>query len=263
MIRRPPRSTLFPYTTLFRSHRPTELRLWTSLLDPLTAPALDLATLYARRWEHELYFREVKRQVRRTARLQSHTIETAAQEIAALLLISALLATARAQAATGRAPVLRVSFSTALTVIQAMWLTIELSGTILTRRQTQQMIDRAYAVVAQQIVPLRRGRSCARGVRQPVRHWPRVQRTRSTTTRAGVSRIMRTAFDIAKTRPRKLLTVVTKSNAQKHGMVMWDEIAAEVARGYPEVRWEKELVDAMSARMVRRPASIDTVVATN
>jgi tartrate dehydrogenase/decarboxylase/D-malate dehydrogenase len=74
---------------------------------------------------------------------------------------------------------------------------------------------------------------------------------------------MRVAFDIAKSRPRKLLTVVTKSNAQKHGMVMWDEIAAEVARGYPEVRWEKELVDAMSARMVRRPDSIDTVVATN
>ena len=82
-------------------------------------------------------------------------------------------------------------------------------------------------------------------------------------TRAGVSRIMRTAFEIAKARPRKLLTVVTKSNAQKHGMVMWDEIAAEVARDYPEVRWEKELVDAMAARMVRRPASIDTVVATN
>ena len=82
-------------------------------------------------------------------------------------------------------------------------------------------------------------------------------------TRAGVERIMRTAFDIARARPRKLLTVVTKSNAQKHGMVMWDDIAAEVAAHYPEVRWEKELVDAMAARMVRRPDSIDTVVATN
>jgi tartrate dehydrogenase/decarboxylase/D-malate dehydrogenase len=82
-------------------------------------------------------------------------------------------------------------------------------------------------------------------------------------TRAGVERIMRVGFDIAKSRPRRLLTVVTKSNAQKHGMVMWDDIAAEVARGYPEVRWEKELVDAMAARMVRRPQSIDTVVATN
>ena len=82
-------------------------------------------------------------------------------------------------------------------------------------------------------------------------------------TRAGVARIMRTAFDIARSRPRRLLTVVTKSNAQKHGMVLWDDIAAEVAADYPDVRWEKELVDAMAARMVRRPASIDTVVATN
>jgi tartrate dehydrogenase/decarboxylase/D-malate dehydrogenase len=82
-------------------------------------------------------------------------------------------------------------------------------------------------------------------------------------TRAGVTRIMRTAFRIAQSRPRKLLTVVTKSNAQKHGMVFWDEIAAEVARDFPLVQWEKELVDAMAARMVRRPRSIDTVVATN
>ena len=82
-------------------------------------------------------------------------------------------------------------------------------------------------------------------------------------TRAGVTRIMRTAFAIAAKRPRKLLTVVTKSNAQKHGMVFWDEIAAEVAAEFPTVTWEKELVDAMAARMVRRPHSIDTVVATN
>ncbi len=82
-------------------------------------------------------------------------------------------------------------------------------------------------------------------------------------TRAGVARIMRTAFDIAARRPRRLLTVVTKSNAQKHGMVLWDEIAAEIAREFPTVAWEKELVDAMAARMVRRPRSIDTVVATN
>ena len=58
-------------------------------MDPPTAPALELAQLCARRWEHELYFRELKRQVRRTAVLQSHTVETAAQEIAALILVSA------------------------------------------------------------------------------------------------------------------------------------------------------------------------------
>jgi len=82
-------------------------------------------------------------------------------------------------------------------------------------------------------------------------------------TRAGVERIMRFAFRLAESRPRKQLTVVTKSNAQRHAMVMWDEIAAQVAGEFPGVRWDKELVDAMTARMINRPASLDTVVATN
>ena len=82
-------------------------------------------------------------------------------------------------------------------------------------------------------------------------------------TRAGVERIMRFAFRLAQSRPRKLLTVVTKSNAQRHAMVMWDEIAAEVAQEFPDVTWDKMLVDAMTMRMVMRPESIDTVVATN
>src|SRR5438270_5579714 len=82
-------------------------------------------------------------------------------------------------------------------------------------------------------------------------------------TRRGVERIMRFAFDIARSRPRKLLTVVTKSNAQRHGMVFWDEIASLVSHDYPDVTWDKELVDAMTMRMVRKPQTIDTVVATN
>ncbi len=82
-------------------------------------------------------------------------------------------------------------------------------------------------------------------------------------TRPGVERIMRFAFRLAGSRPRKLLTVVTKSNAQRHAMVMWDEIAAEIAREFPDVTWDKMLVDAMTMRMVTRPQSIDTVVATN
>src|SRR5207245_3064022 len=64
-------------------------------------------------------------------------------------------------------------------------------------------------------------------------------------------------------RPRKLLTVVTKSNAQRHGMVMWDEIATEVAKEFPDVTWDKMLVDAMTTRMVGKPSSLDTIVATN
>jgi tartrate dehydrogenase/decarboxylase/D-malate dehydrogenase len=82
-------------------------------------------------------------------------------------------------------------------------------------------------------------------------------------TRAGVTRIMRFAFKLAQSRPRKLLTVVTKSNAQRHGMVLWDEIAAEVALEFPDVTWDKMLVDAMTARMTLKPATLDTVVATN
>ena len=76
-------------------------------------------------------------------------------------------------------------------------------------------------------------------------------------TRAGVERIMRFAFRLAQGRPRKLLTVVTKSNAQRHGMVMWDEIAVEIAREFPDVTWDKMLVDAMTMRMVIKPQSID------
>jgi tartrate dehydrogenase/decarboxylase/D-malate dehydrogenase len=82
-------------------------------------------------------------------------------------------------------------------------------------------------------------------------------------TRVGVKRIMRYAFALAQSRPRRLLTVVTKSNAQRFGMVMWDEIAAEVAQEFPDVTWDKMLVDAMTVRMVKNPASLDTIVATN
>ncbi|QTG16881.1 tartrate dehydrogenase (plasmid) [Agrobacterium tumefaciens] len=82
-------------------------------------------------------------------------------------------------------------------------------------------------------------------------------------TRVGVTRIMRYAFKLAQSRPRKLLTVVTKSNAQRHGMVMWDEIAAEVSKEYPDVTWDKMLVDAMTVRMTLKPESLDTIVATN
>lgn len=82
-------------------------------------------------------------------------------------------------------------------------------------------------------------------------------------TRAGVERIIRYAFELARSRPRRQLTVVTKSNAQRHAMVMWDEIAAQVAKDFPDVHWDKELVDAATARMVNRPQSLDTIVATN
>lgn len=82
-------------------------------------------------------------------------------------------------------------------------------------------------------------------------------------TRHGVERIMKFAFETAQRRPKKHITIVTKSNAQRNGLVLWDEVAASVARQFPDVQCDKMLVDAMTARMVLRPESLDTIVATN
>jgi hypothetical protein len=160
-------------------HRAHELRLWTSLMDPRTAPALELAQLYARRWEHELYFRELKHQVRKTAVLQSHTVDTAAQEIAALILVSALIATERARAAPNDVPVLRVSFTKVLDWVRASWLVITQFDDVITKRQMDLYFRRAYHQMGRCITAERRPRSYPRAVRQPVTRWPRLMRNES------------------------------------------------------------------------------------
>jgi tartrate dehydrogenase/decarboxylase/D-malate dehydrogenase len=81
-------------------------------------------------------------------------------------------------------------------------------------------------------------------------------------TRAGCERAIRLAFECAAQR-RGILTSATKSNASRFGYVLWDEVANELAREFPSVRYERVLVDALAARMVRSPDSLDVVVASN
>jgi hypothetical protein len=162
-------------------HRARQLRLWTSLLDPQSAPAPELIELYARRWEHELYYRELKRQLRKSEVLQSHTLETGAQEIAAVVLASALLARERARAAAGQVPVLRISFIKTLELLRPLWLTLELGRDLLSARQKEQLTEKFLEFARRWYVTPRRKRprSCPRAVRQPVSSWPRLRRNQS------------------------------------------------------------------------------------
>lgn len=162
-----------------KGFRTEVLRLWTSLLDPKSAPAAELAGLYARRWEHELYYRQLKHELRRGELLQSHTPITAAQEVAALVLASAMLARERVRAAAGQVPVLRVSFIKVLELLRPLWLVLELGADLLSARQKQLLVERFYQQMRLCLVDPRRSRSCKRGVRQPVTKWPRLRETES------------------------------------------------------------------------------------
>jgi tartrate dehydrogenase/decarboxylase/D-malate dehydrogenase len=82
-------------------------------------------------------------------------------------------------------------------------------------------------------------------------------------TRRGIERITRYAFTLARARPRRLLASATKSNALQHSMVLWDEVVAEVAKEFPDVTCRKYHVDAIAARMVTHPQTLDVILASN
>jgi hypothetical protein len=160
----------------FRRH---ELRLCTSLLDHRSAPALELATLYATRWEQELYFRNAKRVLRQTDVLQSHTVETGAQEIAAIILVTTLLARERARAANGQVAVLRIKFGVVLAIVRSMWFSLGPIEDLLTEKQKEQIVARGQALMRRSLTGPRRSRTNPRAVRQPVTKWPRLMQTDS------------------------------------------------------------------------------------
>jgi len=162
-----------------QGHRRQELRLWTSRLDWRAAPAREWAVLCAQRWEQELYYRELKRPLRKSEVLQSHTPETAAQEMAALIVGRALVAAERARVAAGAGPVLRVSFGKGLALLRPLWLTLALGADLLTERQKAKLVRRFYEHMGWCVTAPRRSRSCPRAVRQPVSGWPRLLRNAS------------------------------------------------------------------------------------
>jgi hypothetical protein len=155
----------------------TTVRLWTSLLDWQRYPAAELLALYARRWDHEVFYRELKVDMRSMPYVQSHTPLTAAQEIAAMILAYAVLVDQRMEAAVvGEVGVLRISFLKTLQIIRGLWQFLELSGDLLTPRQIRLVVRRAMRRIAEKAIPKRRQRSCPRAVRQPVSSWPRLRR---------------------------------------------------------------------------------------
>jgi hypothetical protein len=161
----------------------TTVRLWTSLLDWRRHPATELLALYARRWEHELFYRELKVDMRSTPLLQSHTPLTAMQEIAALILAYAVLVDYRVEAASvGEVGVLRISFLKTLNIVQGLWQFLEVTADMLTPAQVRLVVRRTLRKIADMALPKRRQRSCQRALRQPVSSWPRL---RKNTDRTG------------------------------------------------------------------------------
>jgi hypothetical protein len=155
----------------------TTVRLWTSLLDWRQHPVDEWLALYARRWEQELFYKELKVDMRSTPCLQSHTPLRAVQEIAALILAYAVLVDFRIEsAAVGDVGVLRISFLKTLQVVQGLWQFLEVSADLLTPTLLRLVVRRALQRIADLAIPKRRQRSCPRALRQPVSSWPRLRK---------------------------------------------------------------------------------------
>lgn len=155
----------------------TTVRLWTSLLDWREHPATELLALYARRWEQEVFYKELKVDTRSTPRLQSQTPLTGAQEIAALILAYAVLVDHRIAAAqVGEVGVLRISFLKTLEALRGLWQFLQVTSDLLSAKEVTLVVQRTMRQLAEMAIPKRRQRSCPRALRQPVSSWPRLRK---------------------------------------------------------------------------------------
>ncbi|HXI51209.1 MAG TPA: IS4 family transposase [Candidatus Saccharimonadales bacterium] len=155
----------------------TTVRLWTSLLDWQRYPAKELLALYGRRWEQEIFYKEMKVDMRSMPYLQSHTPLTAMQEIAALILAYAVLVDYRIEAAkVGEVGVLRISFLKTFELVRGLWQFLEVSADLLGPEGIRLLVRRTLRKIADAAIPKRRQRSCPRALRQPVSSWPRLRK---------------------------------------------------------------------------------------
>lgn len=173
--------------------KPVVIRLWTTLLDPIAYPARELVELYAQRWEHELAYRELKLNVRCGDVLNSHTADTALQELAALVLAMACVARVRAAATAPLAmPARRISLRKLLLATLSLWEAFALGGSSLTAKQKTHMLDAYFTRLQREaILPQRRPRHCPRAVRQPVGGWPRLRRRTESSGTATIKLVRR------------------------------------------------------------------------
>lgn len=160
------------YATVRRNgHRAVGIRLWTSL-SCTQASAQELVRLYMSRWEQELYFRELKWHLGINDLLRSQTPETAAQEVAAMIIGSSLIAHERSKLKPTEQQQHRVSFIKTWETLEPLWLTLLLGAEILSEKQKQALCDRFYSLAARRLMPKKRARSCPRTMRQPRLRWP-------------------------------------------------------------------------------------------
>lgn len=163
-----------------RSGQWVKIRLWTNLLDVTTYPGIELIQLYAMRWEQEIAFKELKIDLKRDSLLLSHTLCTAAQEVAALLIAQAIIVRARLSAAAfGSVPILYISFIKTLQTFQSAWMIFSVIDDLLPERTRQIITRRLFQILVDQQSPPRRPRSCPRKVRQPIGSWPRLLKNTS------------------------------------------------------------------------------------
>lgn len=153
----------------------SEVRIWTTLLDERKYPGMQLLKLYGLRWEQEIFYKELKISLRGGDVLHSHTPETAAQEVAALLMASSLMAEQRLAAARDASlNPLNISFVKTLENMRSLWMVLAAAGELLDDETAHAIFVRIRESIIRQATPPRRKRSCPRKVRQPVSSWPRL-----------------------------------------------------------------------------------------